>query len=149
MERFLDFVRAPCAGMIAVRSTAVVEFTATAPTAAATSSSSGGLEGGLAVAAAAARRPAPLLASEMVVVPDGDGVERLGYSAGPEAIGSKVMALFERGLQRLQVGGWLHTLQIHSQPDASSNLPPFLPLYPEHTLTNRMPICSTKGASRS
>ena len=44
----------------------------------------------------------PLLSSELVVTPDGT---QLAYATPPEAVQARVLALFERGLQRLQVRG--------------------------------------------
>jgi hypothetical protein len=78
--RLLEYTSASVAWDAAVRSTAVVD---------------------LGSPHAGSRRSAPLLAAEMTVSPDGLS---LGYGTGPEAVHSRLMALFDNGLQRLQVG---------------------------------------------
>ncbi|GBF98747.1 dynein heavy chain axonemal [Raphidocelis subcapitata] len=76
--RLLEYTSASVAWDAAVRSTAVVD---------------------LGSPHAGSRRSAPLLAAEMTVSPDGLS---LGYGTGPEAVHSRLMALFDNGLQRLQ-----------------------------------------------
>jgi len=93
MDRFLEFIQSACACDAVVRSTAVVDL-----------GSSGCGRSGEAAAGAASRRSAPLLVSEMLVVREAG--DKLGYSTGPELVAARLMALFERGLQRLQVGVW-------------------------------------------
>lgn len=81
MARLLEYLSASVARDAAARSTAVVDL--------------GNSHTG-------SRRGAPLLAAELTLSADGGS---LGYGIGPEAVHSRLMALFDNGLQRLQVGG--------------------------------------------
>lgn len=91
MAKFLDLIRSACPPNPIVKSTAAVELgdaiCSSQPAVA---------------AAAAARRSAPLLVTELVVTPDG---QHLAYGTAPEVVHAHMLALFDRGLQRMQVGG--------------------------------------------
>lgn len=101
MARFLELLAAPCAPAAAVRATGDVDLGAA--TGAGVLSAFKGVAGisGSGQVAAGGRRAAPLLVTEVVVSADGAS---LGYAAPPEAIAGRVAALFDKGLQRLQVG---------------------------------------------
>jgi hypothetical protein len=97
MERLLDFLQSAAGAPPLVRSTCAVDAACgggggcCSPHTPHIPGAAGGEGGG--------RRPVPLLSSELVA----DGAS-LGYATAPEAVVARVMALFERGLQRLQVG---------------------------------------------
>ena len=94
-ERLLEFVRSACPASVAVHSTATVELASTCihqqppPTQQQQQQQQ------------QARRAVPLLSNELVISADGASV---AYASGADAMRERVLAAFDRGLQRLQVG---------------------------------------------
>ena len=98
MERFLDFVAAACPANAVVRSTSTVELGDSCADQQQHQRRQQLEEQPL--QQPQGRRGVPLLSTEIVLVPDG---ARLAYGTAPEAIRDHTLALFDRGLQRLQV----------------------------------------------
>lgn len=102
MQRFLDFMAADCPSDAVVKSTSVVELGDSCVSLDHHQQRPGpSNKHAWEQQQPQGRRGVPLLSTELTVSADGT---QLAYSTAPDAMRDHLLAVFDRGIQRLQVG---------------------------------------------